>query len=237
MEGGEWESAHAADLAREESLTKIKAHITRFKRSLQKFQILNQQRFLPYAPGDSPDEGVQTRTGGRLRLATVTVDCEECQGREVEVLGGEQEIVHRRKDLLYCEHKSIVTNITYRPTSYVTPRTTKQLYQYRADPTHPSSQLSSRTSEVTPEKLRRQLDELNNLEADASAKHAEFSVILGPLDLDKVARSEGEKKRWSIETMDRWLCNLTELVEDVREQAENVNWVAEETHSTLNSPS
>ena len=81
------------------------------------------------------------------------------------------------------------------------------------------------------------MDELNNLEADASAKHAEFSVILGPLDLDKVARSEGEKRLWSIETMDRWLCNLTELVEDVREQAENVNWVAEETHSTLISPS
>ena len=103
------EAICSAEDEQEEALLEVKRRITRYKRACQKYQLYQQPeeeielvRYIP-AEEESAPAGA---TGGRPRLATIHVDCDDCEGHEVVVKGGEGEHANKRKqqDKLYCEH-------------------------------------------------------------------------------------------------------------------------------------
>ena len=92
------EAINAASQARIEALVEVRSHIIKFDRSLKKFEILKETQLVAYAPPSASASKVDTRAGGRPRLATVQVDCDTCKGWEVVVSGVEKAIISNKKD-------------------------------------------------------------------------------------------------------------------------------------------
>ena len=123
------EAINAASQARTEALVEVRGHIIKFDRSLRKFEILKETQLVAYEPPSASVSKVDTRAGGWPKLATVQVDCDTCKGWEVVVLGGEQDIIRKKKDRLFCEHGLLVTELTEKHKSHQPVRPIKQLYR------------------------------------------------------------------------------------------------------------
>ena len=91
------EAINAASWAQIQALVEVKSHIIKFDRSLKKFEILKETQLVAYAPPSASASKVDTRAGGRPRLATVQVDCDTCKGWEVVVLGSRRTLSARRR--------------------------------------------------------------------------------------------------------------------------------------------
>ena len=237
------DNLRAADDEREEALREVKRHITRYKRAVTKYKAyrppVEEPELVPFTPAQSEIDLMQTRTGGsRQRLATARIDCEECQGWEFIVHGNESEYVKKRKGKLLCEHGCLILELTLRNTTHKAVREPKRLFHQKRNLPH--SHLSSRTSEVTPEKLRQLGAELDRLEKVAQEKQRALSCLVKAANFSKDPNAqelEHEKNRLFNKTeMDKWDEELTTLVDEMRDDAEEVLHVANETHSTLNSP-
>ena len=171
------EAIRAADDAQRKALHDVERHISRYKRAIEKYQLVEQKddtetELIPFTSAVAQEELVQTRaTGGRPRLATISVECNQCQGHEVFIKGGEAEFLKKKKpeDELYCQQGKLVVRITTCPTTHVQVRPVKQLFQKRNKV--PISQVSSKTSEVTPAKVRELSEELDRLENVANEMH------------------------------------------------------------------
>ena len=208
----------------------------KLERSLKKYGFLREIQLTAYAPPEEFVTNVETRAGGgRSRLATLNVDCDVCHGWEVEILGGEKEIIHKKKNLLFCEHGQLVTQLTDKPPKHQPVRPIKQLYQ-KVKGLLPGSQFSSNTSDVTPEKLEELLNELNNLENIAKQKHFDLDDLVERLDFEEEPNKKELERRWSPSKMKEWLDDVTRMVEDIKERVREAQGVMEETSSMLNSP-
>ena len=225
----------AANQARKEALDELNGHIVKLDRSLKKYGFLKESQLTAYVPAEEFVSNIETRTGGRSRLATLNVDCDTCHGWEVEILGGEKEIIHKKKNLLFCEHGSLVTQLTNKPPKHQPVRPIKQLY-LKVSGVLPRSQFSSNTSDVSPEKLEGQVNELNTLESMAKQKHFDLDDLIEELDFEKEPNKEELERRWAPAKMKEWLDGVAHMVEDIRERAREVQAVMEETNSMLNSP-
>ena len=125
------EAICAADEAREDAMFNLEKHITKHKRAIQKYQILEQTEdteLVAYTSALLREDLVQTRTAseGRARLATVSVGCEECQSWEVEIQGGEDQIL-KNKGKLYCQHGYLVVGLSFKSTTHTAVRPLKRL--------------------------------------------------------------------------------------------------------------
>ena len=237
------DNLRAADDERDEALRVVKRHITRYKRAVTKYKAYRppaeEPELVPFTPAQSEVDLMQTRTGGsRQRLATARIDCDICKGWEFACYGDESEYIRKKKGKLVCEHGYLIIELTLRNTTHTAVRTPKQLFQRRKEAT--VSHFSSRTSEVTPEKLRQLGAELDRLEKVAQEKQRALSCLVKAANFSKDPNAqelEHEKNRlWNETEMDKWDEKLTTSVDEMREDAEEVLHVADETHSTLNSP-
>ena len=240
------EALRAADDEQRNALHDVERHISRYKRAIEKYQRVEQKEetereLVPFTSTIAQEELAQTRaTGGRPRLATISVECEQCQGHEVYLRGGEAEFLKKKKpeDKLYCQHGKLVVRIAACPSTHVQIRPVKQLFQKRNKV--PISQVSSKTSEVTPAKLRQLSEELDRLDTTANEKHETLCSLLR--DTNFVGEPDAlellaEKERvWGEAQLTHWRNKLFDMVDTMREKAEEVQLVADETHSTLNSP-
>ena len=141
----------AAERARLDALEEVKTHITKFKRSLRKFDAQGEKELVLNKPKEPMVPPIVTRTGVRPRMATVRVSCEVCDGWEFEIHGGEMDQLRKKKSL-YCEHGRLVRELVMKQTTYEAVRPIRQLYK-KVIQHLPPSQFSSNTSEVTTAKL------------------------------------------------------------------------------------
>ena len=225
------EAITAADRARAEAMLSVRSHINRYKRSLQKYEALDGPKLLPYVPTSTIQASVQTRSGERPRLATLHVECEDCRGWEVEIQGGENDMLSKQQ-WIYCEHGELITKLSYKPTNYQAARPVRKVYQKRG-----ASQFSLNTSSVTPEKLNALSLELDRLDEVARKSHLDLETLLHRIDLNAQANASELQRMWGSESMVVWLQELDNIVFDMMESAEVAQRVAEETFSALNSPS
>ena len=76
------EGLRVANDAQRKALHDVEKHISRYKRAIDKYQRIDQventeKELVPFTPSVAQEELVQTRaTGGRPRLATISVECE-----------------------------------------------------------------------------------------------------------------------------------------------------------------
>ena len=230
----------AASDERREALREVRRHVTKYKRAIAKYKayrpLVEESELVPFTCAQSEIDLMQTRTGGsRQRLATARIDCDICKGWEFAVYGDETEYVKRRKGKLVYEHGCLILKLTLRNTTHTAVRSTKQLFQQRGD--LPPSHLSSKTSEVTPEKLHQLEAELDRLEKVAQEKQRALSSLLEVANFREEPNAEelrNEMERiWNQAEMDKWDDELTVLVDEMREDAQEVFYVADETNDTL----
>ena len=179
------ENIVAANRAREQALMTVKNHVHRLKRAVRKFSSVDQppppgrKTLYPYVPEPTQDGAMATRTGGRQRIATMQVDCEHCSRWEVQVQhsGIERDMILKQGTRFYCQHGNLITELSLQATSYVPVRQPKQMFLKRQEERQ-TSNASSLSSEVTPEKLRQKLMELDQLKAAADDKQRELQEVL-----------------------------------------------------------
>ena len=233
----------ASNRARELALVAVKNHIRRLKRSVTRFGNVDQpvpQRttpLYPYVPESTDEEAVATRTFGRPRIATMQVDCEHCSRWEdhVQRSGVERDMIRTQGTRFYCQHGNLITELSLQATSYVPVREVKQLFLKRQEE-HMASQQSSLSSEVTPEKFRQKLSELDQLKEATDIKQVELQEALQSVNLEEDPDSEEIQRRWNDDAMSQWEEKLGDMVEEIREEVERVISVGEAIDSNLNSP-
>ena len=244
MSGTQMDDIVAANRAREQALMAVRHHIHRLKRAVTKFGAVDQPpphsretKLYPYVPEPTKEEAVATRTFGRPRVATMQVDCEHCSHWEVHVQhsGIERDMIVKQGTWFYCQHGNLITELSLQATSYVSVRQPKQLFLKKQEEQQ-TSQMSSLSSEVTPEKLRQNLSELDQLKEAADSKQLELQEALQLMNLEEKPNSEDIERRWNNEAMMQWEQNLYDMVEEIREEVEGAIAVGEITNSNLNSP-
>ena len=137
------ESVLAASREKKQAMQEVEIHIHQMKKYLRVFESVDQPALYQYVLEPASEETVATRSAGRTRIATLLVDCEECKGGEVMVLGIEHEKIRKNRERFYCEHGNLITNLSLRPTNYEAARPLKSMYLKKTEEEHPTGHQSS----------------------------------------------------------------------------------------------